>query len=630
MKTLILDLETDDLNYSRVWCVGILEAETGVYSVYKHPDKLHFERDRLAQDLYAADVVVMHNGLGFDMWVLQDLCGITIPVDKVFDTMVVSRLVDYRGLPNHKLETWGEHLGYPKLQFSDFSSGLSETMLTYMEQDVRLTYAVYKRLRSMINSRGGLDQWRSSLRLERSIEYHLVMMSRDGFYFDVTKATALLHTLSKLCEKLESGFQDDFPPQLQHVNTLKYRVTKGGTEFSTVTKARDKYPKVEVQGDELLCYDYIPFNPRSSKDRIEVLNSAGWQPTDKTDGYKKWERDRQRDESKREHWEQYGWKVNETNLATLPDTAPEGAKKLAEWLTLEGRRADLEEWLACVDPKDNRIHGGFSGMGAWTHRLAHYKPNQANIAAPYHGPTDTPVSRIKAEYDGQLRALWCVPPGSVMVGTDAEGIQLRLLAHFMKSETYRDAILSGSKENGTDIHNLNRRALLLDHITRDMAKTFIYAFLLGAGLGQVASILKCNQREAKQAVDNFYLSIDGLHQLKFETIPNMWRKGFFTGLDGRRIKPPSQHHMLAGMLQAGEAVVMKTAFLRWRETCKDIPHKLLTWPHDEWQVECFSKEDAIELGKRQCDAIEWAGQELNLFCPMSGETRIGFNWAETH
>jgi len=198
------------------------------------------------------------------------------------------------------------------------------------------------------------------------------------------------------------------------------------------------------------------------------------------------------------------------------------------------------------------------------------------------------------------------------------------------SSENRDAILSGSKEAGTDIHNLNRRALLLDHITRDMSKRFIYSFLLGAGLGQISSILKCNMNEARQAVDNFYMSIDGLHQLKFETIPKMWQRGYFTGLDGRRIKPPSQHHMLAGMLQAGEAVVMKTAFLRWRETCKDIPHKLLTWPHDEWQVECFSKEDAIELGKRQCDAIEWAGQQLNLFCPMSGETRIGYNWAETH
>ena len=630
MKIKILDCETDDLNYSRVWCVGVLSADTGEYKAYKHPDKITSVQSELAKDLAEADRIVMHNGLGFDMWVLLDLCGIEVPASKIFDTMVVSRLVDYRGLVNHKLETWGEHLGYPKLEFKDFSSGLSDDMLTYMERDVRLTYEVYKRLVGKVNSRGGISQWKPSLRLEHDIEYHLALMSRDGFYFDLDRANTLLHTLSKLCEKLESGFQDDFPPQLQPVNTLKYRVTKGGTEFKKVGYARWKYPKTEIQGDSLICYDYKIFNPKSSKDRIEVLNSAGWQPTDKTDGYKKWERDRQRDESKRQHWEKYGWKVNEENLATLPDTAPEGAKKLAEWLTLEGRRADLEEWVACVDPTDNRIHGGFSGMGAWTHRLAHYSPNQANIAAPYHGPTDTPVARIKAEYDGQLRSLWCVPPGSVMVGTDAEGIQLRLLAHFMQSETYRDAILSGSKEAGTDIHNLNRRALLLDHITRDMAKTFIYAFLLGAVLGQVSSILKCSMNEARQAVDNFYLSIDGLHQLKFETIPKMWQRGYFTGLDGRRIKPPSQHHMLAGMLQAGEAVVMKTAFLRWRETCKDIPHKLLTWPHDEWQVECFSKEDAIELGKRQCDAIEWAGQQLNLFCPMSGETRIGYNWAETH
>ena len=630
MKKLVLDIETDSLDYTKVWCVGVLKLPEKEYTVYKHPDRIPTERDKLAQAVCEAEEIVMHNGLGFDMHVLKDLCNIDIPVSKVFDTLVVSRLVDYRRLSSHSLEAWGEHLGYPKIKFDDFENGLTEEMLTYLKRDVEVTYKVYLRLVQDINSRGGLKVWRDSLRLERDIQYGLSQFTRDGFHFNTEHANRLLDDLTEKCNALEQQCQEDFPPQLQLVNRIKYKLTKGGQEFATVAKAREKYPKVEVtnDGEELLCFDWKEFNPGSTKDRIEVLHEAGWQPTEKTKGHLKWERDRNRDESKREHWLKYGWKVNEDNLSTLPEDAPKGALGLAKWLTYSGRKADLEEWLACVKT-DGRIHGGFSGIGSWTHRLAHYNPNQANIYSEYHGPVNSAVRQIKAEYDGQLRALWDVPPEHYMVGTDAEGIQLRLLCHYTGSAKYREALISGRKEDETDIHNLNRKALGLPHITRDQAKRFIYSFLLGAGYGMVQNILECTMSEAKEAVGNFYASIDGLEDLKFNKIPAMWKKGYFEALDGRRIKPPSQHHMLAGMLQSGEAIVMKTAFLKWdRETT--IWHKHLTWPHDEWQTEVKTEDDAKELGAQQCSAIEWAGNALKLYCPMSGETRFGKNWSETH
>ena len=154
----------------------------------------------------------------------------------------------------------------------------------------------------------------------------------------------------------------------------------------------------------------------------------------------------------------FGWTLSEANLNTLPEDAPKGGKRLAEWLTLEGRRSSLVEWLGhCGD--DSRIHGSFTHVGAWTGRMAHRNPNQANIPAQFHGEAKTDVEKVKDRYDGQMRELWCVPKGCYLVGTDAEGIQLRVLAHLMKSEEYVHAIVSGRKEDETDIHNLNRKAL---------------------------------------------------------------------------------------------------------------------------------------------------------------------------
>lgn len=328
----------------------------------------------------------------------------------------------------------------------------------------------------------------------------------------------------------------------------------------------------------------------------------------------------------------YGWTLSENNLATLPDDAPDGGKKLAEWLTLEGRRSSLKEWLGHVK-EDGRIHGRFTHIGAWTGRMAHSNPNQANIPAEFHGKVDSPVAEVKDRYDGQFRALWCVPDNSWLVGTDAEGIQLRVLAHLMQSEEYVHAIVSGKKEDETDIHNLNRKALGMSHVTRDMAKTFIYAFLLGAGNAKIGQILKVNQREATQAVENFLNSIDGLANLKKKAIPAVARRGWFRGLDGRKVKVPSEHKTLAGMLQNGESVIMKHAALQWVRQAKEqfFDFKLVTWPHDEWQTEVYgSYEQAEELGTIQRQSIVDTGVKFDLICPMAGSTDIGRNWKETH
>ena len=339
------------------------------------------------------------------------------------------------------------------------------------------------------------------------------------------------------------------------------------------------------------------------------------------------------EETKRgEKFVKYGWMCNELNLSTLPEDAPQGARNLAEWLTLEGRRSSLQEWIGHVK-EDGRIHGRFTHIGAWTGRMAHSAPNQANIPAAFHGTPKTAVDIVKSEYDGRMRSLWIVEQGNYLVGTDAEGIQLRVLAHLMKSEEYIHAIVSGKKEDETDIHNVNRKALGISHVTRDMAKTFIYAFLLGAGVGKVAAVLKVNQREATEAIDNFTNSIQGLADLKKKMIPYIANRGWFRGLDGRKVPVPSEHKALAGMLQNGEAVVMKHSALAWTKaaTKMGIKYKLVTWPHDEWQTEVEgTKLDAELLGNIQRQSIVDTGKKLSILCPLAGSTDIGVTWGDTH
>ena len=628
MKITAMDIETDSLDAKRIWVVAAKDVETGQAEVFKNLDTDEAEATRFKDYCSGYDKYVFHNGIGFDVPVLNRIIGHTIDVKDVVDTLVVSRMIDYNLQGGHSLNAWGKRLGLHKGDFKDFEGGLTQEMIDYCINDVEVTVKLFKKFKKVIFDR----DWAKALRMEHDIQAICEDMTRNGFKFDEDKAEEYLGEILVRMEELEMQFHSDFPPKLVEVNRIKYRLKADGSLYSSVTKALEKYPETKLQGDELLCFDWQEFNAGSTKQRIERLWEAGWNPVDKTKGHMMFEREGVVDQERERKFKFYGWMCNETNLNTLPKSAPQGARALAEWLTLEGRRSSLSEWLGCVK-EDGRIHGRFTHIGAWTGRLAHSAPNQANIPAAFHGTPKTDVEMVKAKYDGPFRGLWMVEEGNHLVGTDAEGIQLRILADLMESQEYVDAIITGTKETETDIHNLNRKALGLSHITRDMAKTFIYAFLLGAGTAKIAQILKTDTRQATKAVNNFMDSITGLRRLKKKVIPAIAERGYFRGYDGRRVRVPSEHHTLAGMLQNGESTIMKWATRQWINdaNAEGIKFKLVTWPHDEWQTEVYGGMDVAErLGEIQRKSIETVGVELGIMCPLAGSTDIGTSWLDTH
>ncbi|MHA2351233.1 MAG: DNA polymerase, partial [Candidatus Thorarchaeota archaeon] len=338
-----------------------------------------------------------------------------------------------------------------------------------------------------------------------------------------------------------------------------------------------------------------------------------------------------------ERYKIYGWKVTEEALETLPDNAPEGSRHLATWLSLEGRRADLEEWCAAYNEHSGRIHGTFSGLGSWTGRMAHKQPNQGNIFRTFYlgqckGEVPSPVEDVKLRFNGVLRSLWRAEPGRYLVGADAEGIQLRVLAHEINDPDYRKIIESGVKEDKTDIHNVNMRSLYPYCRSRDDAKTYIYAWVLNAAAAKIAEILGCTLKEAKQAMDMFLGANPALKEHKLFTIPSIAERGFFVGLDGRKVIVPNAHKVLAGQLQNGESTIMKHATILWRKWAKEdgLRYKAVDLVHDEWQNEAYEMEEAHRLGQLKCDALIKTGQELGVRCALRGEYNIGINWLETH
>jgi DNA polymerase-1 len=565
-------------------------------------------------------------------------------------------MIHYAKQGGHSVKNWGRQFGLVKKFIEDWDdeSKLDE----YVERciyDVDIQEKIFETLKKYVKEKA----WSKAIRAEHNLAIYCQEMHENGFYFDKKLAEETYHEICARMQSLEEEIRETVPVSLVQDDPVLLRRKKDGTPTKrTVDNIGDCDNFVD--GVEYWRFHYAPFEPSSTKQRIELLNKAGWKPTEKTSGHIRTERElsglsrslrraptwkvrskrKEQDELKKkmERFRVYGWKVNETNLNTLPKDAPAGAHLLAEWLSLEGRRSDLEEWLGHYNPLTHRIHGQFNGIGSWTHRMSHVKPNQGNIFSTFYPEqcqdkdNPTRVESVKLRYNGLLRSFWGVEPGNFQIGTDAEGIQTRVFAHYVNNPEYTKTIEEGDKKLRTDVHSYNANILGPPCPSRDHAKTFFYAWLLGCGVGKAREILGCTLEEARQAVGDFVQRIPGIAELKQHHIPADWQRGYFVGFDGRKVIPKSERHMLAGYLQNGEKVVMTHALHRWKQQVDalGIGYRLVDFVHDEWQTEAYNEEEAHEIGRLQADSIRWAGEELGVKCKLAGEYKIGKNWLETH
>ena len=197
-----------------------------------------------------------------------------------------------------------------------------------------------------------------------------------------------------------------------------------------------------------------------------------------------------------------------------------------------------------------------------------------------------------------------------------------MLAHYMGDEEFTNVLLED------DIHTRNQLAAGLD--TRPQAKTFIYAFLYGAGDAKIGSIVGGTAKDGNRLRRRFLRNTPALEGLR-ERVGQAARKGYLVGLDGRRLWIRSEHSALNTLLQAAGAIVMKKALVLLDDyaTQHKIDYKFIGNIHDEIQSEVVT-EQAEKYGWLAVECIKAAGLSFELRCPLDGEYQIGSTWSETH
>ena len=433
---------------------------------------------------------------------------------------------------------------------------LSPEMIEYCKRDVDVTQRLHDALMGQMQAFGFSQH---CVDLEHSVAFICKDQEDNGFEFDRDGATKLYEELTTRMHRIETDLQQVFPPIVEERYSDK-----------TGKKLKDK---VTV------------FNVGSRQQIAERLASKGAVWKELTPAGKP--------------------KVDEATLKKQTHI-PE-AKIILRYLLCQKRASHVDSWIKAVG-EGNRIHGRVRHIGAVTGRMAHSSPNMAQIPA------------VRAEYGKECRELFTTPEGRVLVGADASGLELRMLAHYMDDESYTNEILSG------DIHTANQTAAGLE--TRDQAKTFIYAFLYGAGDAKIGSVVGGSAAHGRRLKAAFLENTPALAKLRSEVMSDA-ETGFLTGLDGRRIRVRSQHAALNTLLQGAGAVVMKQAIVILYDLLARVDFKLVAQVHDEWQIEC-RPEDADFIGKSCVNAMVFAGEVLQLNCPLDGEYRVGNSWADTH
>jgi len=574
---LVFDIETDDLNATLIHCIVAQDLDTE--EIYKFPpDKLQEGYKFLS----TADTLIGHNIIGFDIPMVHKFSDVNLSFIPVIDTLVLSRLFNPAREGGHSLEKWGYKLGYHKIDFSDYLN-YSEDMMNYCVRDVELNTAVLKELRKESK---GFDK--QSIELEQRVSKIIKQQEVNGFKFDTQHALLLLAELREKKQAIEDEVHNTFKPKWVDDKLVTPYIKKDG-DLSKRGLTDDEYNRCITTQDmnPFMRQQLVDFNLGSRKQIGEYLIDFGWKP---------------------DRFTPTGQPiVDEKTLSEI--THIHEANLIAQFLLLQKRIAQIDSWIESTE-EDERVHGFVIPNGAITGRMTHRNPNMAQVPSS-HSP-----------YGKECRACWIVEDNNVLLGVDASGLEIRMLAHYMNDEEYTNEILNG------DVHTANQELAKLE--SRDKAKTFIYALMYGAGDEKLGKVVGGSTADGKRARQYFFDNKPTFKSLR-DRVQRASAKKYLKGLDGRKLYVRNQHSALNTLLQGAGAIVMKKGLVLLDDMLKlnNIDYKFVANIHDEWQIE-VKESQADFAGRLAVDSIIKAGEHFKLRCPLDGEYKTGVNWSETH
>ena len=695
MKLRLFDIEANGLQkhsctaengatpVTKVHCIVIYDYEEEKYYRFD-PTQL---KEALAM-LMDSDVLVAHNGIKYDIPVLEELYPeFQFPHEKVLDTLTLSRLLysDIKESDNvllrrevlpgklygsHSLKAWGYRLGVLKGTYGEQENAwdvYTPEMLDYCENDVLVTVKLWNQITRDTHYFGAdLSAAVEAVKLEHDTAWLMAQQERNGYPFGDEDAEKLYAELAGQRQALLDAVIAQFGTWYKPVGKEVFKHPRTGAPLPKYPLV--KYPKVGgifkkdgsldtrdyVEGCPYTPLELVQFNPGSGQHIIRVLKERGWEPVDFTPtGQPSLDGDT----------------LEEVRLANPEDQA--AIDKIVQYLVLQKRLGQIAEgdnaWLKLS--KDGFIHGSVNTNGAVTGRATHSYPNVAQVPTgkkPWGKPcrdlfgTKHLYKALKKRFGKDVADRW---KGAIQVGSDAAGLELRCLAHFMArydDGAYIAAVIEG------DVHWVNTLALGLipagtirdEHNdvheeNRGYSKTFIYAFLYGAGDEKIGSIVPGGNKEKGKALKKAFMAATPAIKALRDAINDQlveaskwvngeqkikWRRKFLKGLDGRKLNVRSPHSALNTLLQSAGALVCKKWIVETEKLMLARGYKhgwdgefcFMAWVHDEIQVACINEEVAQALKECSQEAMRFTGEFFKFRCQLDTDSKAGDSWLSCH
>ena len=606
---LVYDIECNGLNPDTIWCLVAYNIDTQMTYKFSDHDNLHGSIKDGVRLLENADLLIGHNIIGFDNRVLDDLFGTNLNGKRCHDTFVMSQVLRYKRDHKHGLAGWGEKLGNSKWQFDDWEK-YSREMLNYCVQDVMVNYDVYKvLLEEYTKIYAKNPKIKEGLKIEHDTAVFNVQCRTVGWKFDLEGA---LETQKRMLERM-STIESILHPKLgmktvyddKTPRTPKFK-KNGEYNHHTVKQLSEFFGEPILPTDTHRMPAGEEFQ-RSHEEQIDLgstelvkewLLENGWVP----DEYQK--------KKIGFEWVTTGPKLTDTSLKKF---GPDG-EMISEYYTIRSRKNVIEGWLKKVN--NGRLHGNMWTCGTPTFRARH----EVIVNLP----------AVDAAWGKELRQLLVADDNTIVVGCDSSGNQLRGLCHYVGNTEFTHEVCFG------DQHQRNADAL---GCSRPVAKSYLYAYLFGAGDAKLGQVLtgKSNSNVGKKSKADFAKGIKGLQELK-DKLGKIWKathynqgEAWIPGLDGRPVFTPSEHQALNYLLQSAEGITCKASISYQMEKIKEegLRASPRLFYHDEsaWAVH---PEDAERVGQILKDSFKEGPKMFNVDCMDGGEPCFGGSYADVH
>ena len=604
---IIYDIETNGLvdTVSNIWIAVTKNIETNEMITFSDYDPNSKPLNELIPYLNKAEVLIGHNIIGYDNVVLHKLLNWKPSNIKFIDTMILSQMNNYKREGKHSLGNFGKILNDAKGDFKEFDK-YSEAMKTYAIQDVNLNHKVYnyvvKEAHELILNR---PTYKKALQTEHAIAELCSEQVKNKWNFDLLLAKKHYDYLTVEMKKIEDKVNPTLKPRKVFIDkepkTAKY--IRNGNFSSVTCRMLSQFLGQEIQAHEInkwnsndtfQRYEMIPADLGNMEQVRGMLLDSGWKPTQFT--------------PKGEP------KITQDSIHTIQGDL---GKQVLHYYSLRSRHSVLKGWIELAQENNGRVYVEAFNVGTPTFRQRHSKIVN--------------VPNVNSFFGKEMRELFKADDGKVMIGCDSAGNQIRALCHYLNNKDITEHVLNG------DIH---QRTADIVGVDRQLAKSLLYATIFGAGFAKLGKMVNGIEdlEKGREIKNKLYVAFPGLKELNnrlnkfFYTTQNKDGMGFIPALDGRKIYAESSFKLLNYLLQAYEAITVKSAVVNAFKMFKEekLNVDMLGLIHDEVQVQ--TKPQNIKRVKEILSYSfgDFITKELELNIQMAGDAKEGNNWYETH